>query len=155
MPNAYRANQYVDPAEFDRYRPLFAGFVAEARAQGIHIKLAKPIPLCMLDEGTARVFLANGSYTTNCPVNQTGFTNNLVIYPDLSFAPCLGLNARVRRRITDFPSLRMAALHYRPAVDGLMRRPIFSYCSRCPLSRGGRCVGACLSYRPDPLAVLA
>lgn len=155
MPNAYRANRFVDQAEFDRYRPLIAAFVAEARSRSIHVKLAKPVPLCMLDEATARVFLANGSYTTNCPVNQAGFTNNLVIYPDLTYAPCLGLNARVRRRITEFPSLRMAALQYRHAVAGLMQTPIFEHCSRCPLWPGGRCIGACLSYRPEPLAVFS
>jgi MoaA/NifB/PqqE/SkfB family radical SAM enzyme len=153
MPNVFRVNRYAEPEEFTGFRELLSSFVSEARAQGIQTRLSKPCPPCLLDETTAREFLGNGSYTTNCPVHQTGYTNNLVIYPDLSFSPCLGLNVKVKKRIIEFPGLRAASVGYRTAVERLMRQPLFAHCSTCPLWRGGRCLGACLSYRPDPLGL--
>lgn len=154
MPNSYRVNRYTKPAEFSGYRELLTSFVGEANAQGIEVRLSKPFPPCLLTEETARKFLANGSFTTSCPVHLTGYTNNLVIYPDLSYSPCLGLNVKVQQRIIEFPGLRAAALQYRRPVEALMRQPLFEHCAACPLSRGGRCVGACLSYRPDSLFAL-
>ncbi|MHB8844965.1 MAG: radical SAM protein [Nitrospirota bacterium] len=155
MPNAYRVNRHATPDEFTGYRDLIGAFVSEARGKGLETRLSKPFPPCLLDEATARVFLGNGSYSTNCPVHLTGFTNNLVIYPDLSYSPCLGLNAKVKQRITDLPGLRAAALPYRKAVEGLMRQTLFEHCPACPLSQGARCVGACLSYRPSPASFFA
>ncbi len=155
MPNAYRMNRHTMPSEFTGYRELLGAFVSEARRHGIETRLSKPFPPCLLDEETARVFLSNGSYSTNCPVHLTGFTNNLVVYPDLSYSPCLGLNVKVKTRITDHLGLRAAALTYRKAVGGLIRQTLFEHCGACPLSRGGRCVGACLSYRPSPVSFFA
>ena len=155
MPNAHRVNRFTQPGDFSGYRDLLAAFAAEARKQSITLRLSKPLPLCLLEEGTARTFLANGSYSANCPVHMSGYTNNLVIYPDLSFSPCLGLNVKVRKRIVEFPSLRAAALEYRRPVQELMRQPLLEQCPACPLSRGGRCLGACLSYRPDPASLFA
>jgi organic radical activating enzyme len=147
MPNAYRINRYAEPSSFHGFREILGAFVAEARRHGIRTRLSKPFPPCLLDEETAGVFLGNGSYSTNCPLHMRGYANNMIVYPDLSYSPCLGLNTRIAARIIDQRGPRTASLKYVKGVRKLMREPLFENCPSCPLSRGGRCLGACLSYR--------
>jgi MoaA/NifB/PqqE/SkfB family radical SAM enzyme len=147
MPNAYRINRHAEPSSFHGYREILGAFVAEARRHGIRTRLSKPFPPCLLDEETAKVFLGNGSYSTNCPLHMRGYANNMIVYHDLSYSPCLGLNTRIAARIVDQRGPRTASLKYVKGVRNLMREPLFEHCTICPLSRGGRCLGACLSYR--------
>jgi hypothetical protein len=147
MPNARLSNSYVGARQLGDCATLLAVYVAEGHRRGIQTMLVKPFPLCKLPEAAARVFLANGSMTVNCPIHALGFSNNLSIYPDLSFSPCLGVNLRTEPSVMEYGGPRAAAHRYRAHVSALIRQPLLPECTSCPLRCGGRCVGACLSYR--------
>ncbi len=150
MPNSLRSNAFVSADSLRSYSSMLASFAREAENKGVKLVLTKPYPPCMLDEETAGRFFSNSSYETNCSIQMNGFSNNVVVYPDLSFSPCLGLNGRVNKRIVDFSGPRDASLAFLAPVRALMHEPLLVQCTRCPLSIGGRCIGACLSYRKDP-----
>ncbi|MCK4911360.1 MAG: radical SAM protein [Thermodesulfovibrionales bacterium] len=150
MPNSMRANAYVSAEHLKSYSRILASFAREADERCVLLVLTKPYPPCMLDEETAGRFLSNGSYETNCSIQKNGFSNNLVVYPDLSFSPCLGLNGRVSRRIVEYEGPRDASLAFIAPVRELMGEHLLEQCGSCPLSIGARCIGACLSYRADP-----
>jgi sugar phosphate isomerase/epimerase len=147
MPNLQQENRYVLAEGFAAFAPGLAALAREAARLGITLRLAKPFPLCLLEEEAARAFLAGGSPAINCLVHLNEFTNNMIVYPDFSYAPCLGFNRRVTAPVTDHADARAAARVYADEVREAMAADLFPHCGACPLSAGGRCVGACLSYR--------
>jgi len=149
MPNAQRANAYVNCARLAAYGEVLGRFASEGKRRNIEPRLSKPFPLCKLPVEAARTFLGNGSLSYNCPVHTQKYANNLVVYPDMSFSACLGLSMNSRREILEFDSLREAGRLYSRTVRALMHQPLLEECTSCPLWKGGRCVGACLSYRLD------
>lgn len=152
MPNAHRLNRYVDVSRLVDFGRLLASFVASGQQMGIRTRLSKPYPLCQLPEDTAKYLLATGSMAVNCPVQMQGFSHSITIHPDLTFSPCLGLSVKSDQDILHFHGPRDAARGYRAEVEAVMRQPLLEACARCPLWRGGRCVGGCLSYRlPTPM----
>ncbi|OQW96953.1 MAG: hypothetical protein BWK77_03080 [Verrucomicrobia bacterium A1] len=147
IPNANRVNQFVAVSELTRFGKAIDVFVAEAGQRGIDVKLAKPFPLCRLAERTARQFILNGSMSSNCQVAMQVFTHNMLVHPDLTYSPCLALNMKSNAPILETRGLYDAARKYRAHVTSLMRQPLLEACPSCPLFKGGRCLGACLSYR--------
>lgn len=147
MPNAQRQNAFVATDHFSAFGEALLRYVREGRQRRLQTILTKPFPLCHLPAEAAETFLANGSMAANCPVHMLGYSNNIVVSPDLSYIPCLGLNRPDPTAITSRRSPRAAA---RPFIDGIRRltaTPLLPQCTGCPLWHGGRCVGACLSYR--------
>jgi hypothetical protein len=151
IPNANRVNQFVAVSELTRFGKAIDFFVAEARRHGIDVKIAKPFPLCRLAEETARQFILNGSMSSNCQVAMQVFTHNMLVHPDLTYSPCLALSMKSKSSILGTRGLYDAARGYRAQITSLMRQPLLEACPSCPLYKGGRCVGACLSYRLEGL----
>jgi MoaA/NifB/PqqE/SkfB family radical SAM enzyme len=147
IPNAKRRNQYVDRSSLNHFGKLLSTFVVEGKQRGIVTKLAKPFFPCKLSFETAQVFFSNGSMSINCPVHYLDFSNNLTVYPDGSFIPCLGVSINSGRDIMDFSGPRDAARIFKDQLSKIMKVPMLESCQECPLWIGGRCVGACLSYR--------
>ena len=146
-PNAQHRNTYIEPEalkEFAEHLTLLHQACAE---YAIKLNLAKPFPLCLLPEQTARYFLGNGSAAINCPMHQNEFSNNIVVHPDLSFIPCLGLSMKQYTPITHYDNLRKATETFDDLIMPLIMKPLFQHCPECPLWKGSRCIGACLSYR--------
>ncbi|GAB4338329.1 MAG: hypothetical protein Kow0089_10190 [Desulfobulbaceae bacterium] len=146
-PNAQLGNAFVEPDSLGDCAGLLERLHRACMEREITLHLAKPFPLCLLAEKTARAFLGNGSAAINCPMHQNDYGNNIVVHPDFSFLPCLGLSIRRPGPITDFANLRAAGRSYADLIMPLMKIPFFAHCSTCPLWKGSRCVGACLSYR--------
>lgn len=149
IPNADRRNRYVPVADLAPFGALLGRLASDTLGLGMDLKLAKPFPLCRLPEQAARLFVGNGSMNSNCPVAMQGFSHNMIVHPDLAFSPCLALNAKSPSALVAHRGLRDAARTYRAQVMQLMRRPLLEGCGECPLYHGGRCLGACLSYRLD------
>jgi len=147
VPNACRTNAFVGSGSLTEYGQLIDRLVAAARRKGVPVVLCKPFPVCALPERSARLLLAGGSLAVNCPVHLSDFTNNIVIWPNRTYSPCLGVNTVIERAVTDSPSLGHAAGAYRPLIDRLTRVPLLETCRKCPLWSGARCLGGCLSYR--------
>lgn len=152
-PNAQQANEYIEPATLRDFAGLLVRLHERCDACSIPLHLAKPFPLCLLPEQTARAFLGNGSAAINCPMNQNDYSNNIVVHPDFSFIPCLGLSLKQGRPVTEHTNLREAAQTFADQVEPLIKKPLFQHCPECPLWLGSRCIGACLSYRlfPEPV----
>lgn len=146
-PNAQHGNEYIEPESLREFGDQIARLQARCDDYSIQLHLAKPFPLCLLPEKTARSFLRNGSAAINCPMHQNDYSNNIVIHPDFSFIPCLGLSLKQHQPITEFASLRKAAQTFTERVIPLIKIPLFKHCPECPLWKGSRCIGACLSYR--------
>jgi hypothetical protein len=147
MPNAALSNRFVKLDRLQSFSGTITRLFEEGRHQGIKVILAKPFPLCTLPQATAQDLLASESLAVNCPVHLTEFTNNLVVWPDLSYSPCLGLNFLIKRPIIKTKNPAEAAQAYRKQVFKLLKTPLMEPCLTCPLGQGGRCTGACLSYR--------
>lgn len=147
MPNSGRGNAFVDARGLAAFAPLLARLVAGAEARAMQARIAKPYPLCLMPEAAARHFLENGSFACACPNFALDFSNNLIVYPDLRFAACLGLNRRSPVPVTQYEGPRDAARLFAPDIARRIRLPLLPECAACPLGRRGRCVGACLSYR--------
>lgn len=147
MPNSGRGNAFVDARGLAAFAPLLTRLVAGVEARAMQARIAKPYPLCLMPEAAARHFLENGSLACACPNFALDFSNNLIVYPDLRFAACLGLNRRSQAPVTQFEGPRDAARLFAPDIARRMRLPLLPECAACPLGRRGRCVGACLSYR--------
>lgn len=147
IPNANRHNRFVDIKNISKFGEIIAFCVAEASKLKMSVSIAKPFPLCMVPENVARIFLSNGSMISNCQVGMQGFSHNLLVNPDLTFSPCLGLNRQSNSCILHHDGVLDAANTYRSSVEALMRKPFIDECLHCPLSINGRCIGACPSYR--------
>jgi hypothetical protein len=147
MPNVTLSNLFVKLDKLQSFSGTITCLFNEGRHQGIKVILAKPFPLCTLPQATAQDLLASESMAINCPVHLSEFTNNLVVWPDLSYSPCLGLNFLINRPITETKNPAEAANAYRELVFNLLKKPLMESCLTCPLGQGGRCTGACLSYR--------
>lgn len=150
IPNAKRHNQYVSSTSLKKFGSLLAAFVAEGKRRGVSTKLAKPFFPCKLSLETAQTFFSNGSMSINCPVHLLDFSNNLIVYPNGSFIPCLGLSVNSRQHILRFKDTQDAASIFTNQLMKLIKQPLLEECQVCPLWKGGRCVGACLSYRLPP-----
>ncbi|MGI6637656.1 MAG: radical SAM protein [Desulfobulbus sp.] len=148
MPNSQRGNDFVDINQLATFAPLLHRLVLEAEKQGMQVQLSKPFPICCMPEQVAWHFLKNGSLACVCPSYLLGFSNNVVVYPDLHFSACLGLNRRSRQPITACAGPEAAAQVFAPDIANRMRSPIMAQCNTCPLGVRGQCIGACLSYRP-------
>ncbi len=150
IPNMSQTNDFIETAALDQYASLLDNLVQTAAKSGISVYLAKPFPVCLLKDETALYFLEKGSFSVSCPVHINNYTNNTVIYPDLSYASCLGLDQRFPAPITDSHDLLQTSSSGIDRIRQLTRKPIFEKCNSCPLALGGRCIGACLSYRTLP-----
>ena len=148
VPNFSRSNTFVNlNADLKAYALTIDRFVATSRQRGIEVMLSKPFPLCLLALETAEVFLENGSFNACCQVHLQRHTQNLTVYPGMRFSPCLSLNQPSAESILSSPDIYKAAETYTEDLDRLSQIPLMEACRHCPLSMGGRCVGACLSYR--------
>jgi len=146
-PNAQHGNEYIEPETLENFARQLVALHARCESYAIPLHLAKPFPLCLLPERTARYFLANGSAAINCPMHQNDYSNNIVVHPDFSFIPCLGLSMKQHRPIVEHDNIRQAARTFSDFILPLIREPLFRHCPECPLWKGSRCLGACLSYR--------
>lgn len=146
-PNAQHGNTYIKPEALREFANQLTSLHQACENFAIALNLAKPFPLCLLPEETARYFLANGSAAINCPMHQNDFSNNIVVHPDFSFIPCLGLSMKQHTPITQFDNLREATETFSNLIMPLIKKPLFQHCPECPLWIGSRCIGACLSYR--------
>ena len=154
-PNAQHVNEYIEPETLQDFAHQLSLLHERCDSLGIHLNLAKPFPLCLLPEPTARYFLGNGSAAINCPMHQNDFSNNIVVHPDFSFIPCLGLSLKQHQPITEFPNLQKATQTFTEMIIPLIKKPLFQHCPECPLWKGSRCIGACLSYRlPESTGVV-
>jgi hypothetical protein len=147
IPNAGRRNAFVTVGSLGEYGVMIDRLIVAARRKGVSVVLCKPFPICALPERSGRSLLAGGSLAVNCPVHLSDYTNNLVVWPNRSYSPCLGVNTVVERDVTEFAALAQAAFAYRPLIDRLTHEPVLQTCLRCPLWSGARCLGGCLSYR--------
>jgi hypothetical protein len=150
IPNANLSNRFVGLDQLQLFSSRIAQLFSEGRRQGIKVFLCKPFPLCALPLSTAQDLLESESLAVNCPVHMNEFSNNLVVWPDLSFSPCLGLSFQTKGPIIECKNTVEAAQGYRHRVMNLLQTPLMESCRNCPLGSGGRCIGACLSYRLIP-----
>lgn len=148
MPNSQRGNSFVAMQQLAAFAPLLQTLVHRAKIEGMQIQLSKPYPMCFMPEEAARHFLENGSLACVCPSYLLGFSNNLVVYPDLHFSACLGLNERSAIPITACAGPEDAAQLFAGNIIRRMHSPVMAQCCDCPLGWRGQCIGACLSYRP-------
>ncbi|NLZ17789.1 MAG: radical SAM protein [Desulfobulbaceae bacterium] len=155
MPNSQRGNNFVAMQQLAAFAPLLQTLVHRAKIEGMQIQLSKPYPMCFMPEEVGRHFLENGSLACVCPSYLLGFSNNLVVYPDLRFSACLGLNERSSIPITACAGPEDAAGLFADNISRRMHSPVMVQCCDCPLGQRGQCIGACLSYRsaalPAPL----
>ena len=149
MPNAKRGNRFVEMTRFTAYSPLLDTLVSQAEQRAMTIQISKPFPICCMTKRVARHFLRNGSLACVCPNHLQGFSNNIVVYPDLHFSACLGLNYRSSMPITAYKGAEDAASSFSGTLLHRMHTPISEQCRHCPLGLRGQCIGACLSYRPE------
>ncbi len=147
MPNATRHNSYISPEEFHAYGDALGRYEREGRKRGLKTILAKPFPLCQMPEDAAKAFIANGSMAENCPAHVGNYANNIVVMPDTTYIPCLGLNHRSPRSLTRYATIKAAGDRCKEEIVDLSAMPLFELCTHCPFWRGGRCLGGCLSYR--------
>lgn len=147
IPNAGRHNRYIKAANLRKFGDLLSSFVIEGEKRKMATVLAKPFFPCKLPVETAKTFFSNGSMSVNCSVHLVNFSNNMIIYPDGSFVPCLGVSLNSGKDIFQFDDTQDAAGMFKAPIKKLMKKPLLEECRDCPLSKGGRCVGACLSYR--------
>lgn len=147
MPRASGGNQFVDRSQLKAYAKILDDLVIGGRQTGISIRLAKPFPVCFMARETARQFLANGSLAVACPIHFSGYTNNVIVHSDLRYTACLGLDELSEEPLIRFNSLAHAAGSYRNRVRELIQEPLMEACQECPLWKGARCLGGCLSYR--------
>lgn len=146
-PNAQHGNEYIEPEVLQDFADQLAQLHAKCNSYAIPLHLAKPFPLCLLPERTARYFLGNGSAAINCPMHQNDYSNNIVVHPDFSFIPCLGLSLKQHQPIVEYDNLQKATETFTGLTVPLIKKPLFRHCPECPLWKGSRCIGACLSYR--------
>ena len=147
MPNSQRGNSFVDVDKLAAFAPLLRRLVLKAENQAMQIQLSKPYPMCFMPEEVAWHFLKNGSLACVCPNHLLGFSNNLIVYPNLHFSACLGLNSRSAKPITAYDGPQDAARVFSRSISRRMHQPIMAQCCVCPLGQCGQCIGACLSYR--------
>lgn len=152
MPNAQRGNTFIRPETLEYYSGLLVILTRECVERGLIPQLVKPFPLCLLPEKTASILLHSGSYNINCPIHFNNYRNNIVVNPDFSFLPCLGLSFMNRKVIYEYETIEDAAASFPARIEPLLNKPLFEHCSACPLWKGSRCVGACLSYRASQRA---
>lgn len=147
IPNAGRQNIYVEIPDLDRFGVLIGELMAEGNRRGVVTRLCKPFPVCALPEEAARGLLASGDLALSCPVHFQDFTNNIIVWPDLTYSACMALSRPAESGLLRTRGPVEAAGSYRERIRDLMTTPLMGRCRGCPLWSRGSCVGACLSYR--------
>lgn len=149
VPNFTGSNEFINlySDDLSAYATVIDRLVAASRKRRIEVHLSKPFPPCLLSQETVSVFFENGSYNSGCQVHLLQGTQNLTVFPDMRFSPCLGLNQQSGESIMAYGGIYQAAETFSRTLHQLSRIPLLEQCQGCPLANGGRCVGACLSYR--------
>ena len=146
IPSSLATNQYIDTTAYADYVPLIMDLIQKTSEHNIAIGFAKPIPLCLFPEETARLLMKTGYDIMSCDIHLDNCMHNICISPSLDITPCLGLTMP---KIHFSPSLTWDSIaeKYKQCVSTLMVAPTYAKCESCFLWVRRICQGVCLSYK--------
>ncbi len=127
--------------------------IDELDALGYRAILAKPIPLCMFDREELLVYSSRAFLKNVCEIYRNGYTNNVLVNPDLTVFPCMALSLP-GGDLKKLKDLRDLGKWSRSLVEPLQVKVLLPECETCQLWHMKLCQPACLSYclTPDQLA---
>ncbi len=145
--NMEGTNTYYD-FEFGERDPMFEDmfvrFAEDCHSRGLRLHQCKPIPLCTFSLPTLTRYLLDGTLRASCGAYLSDCTRNLTINPDLSTFPCNAIGVK-GPPISQIVGLDDAAMHFRPLISDLLKRPFSLKCEACFLFYRGFCQGVCMA----------
>jgi hypothetical protein len=124
---------------------LACRFTEYLASHGLRPVLAKPLPLCCVEEmGLLRWDVFDGV----CTAYRDDFTFNVLVHPDRRIALCDADHESDRPLLDEFASWDDLQRYVGPRVRAWMRRPLWPECSQCYYGARALCQGACLAAKP-------
>ena len=148
FPGRGATNRFVPADQLAAARPVFFDALARAARAGIRVRLSKPAPLCLFTPAEFARFARHHELMSACSVHARGGVHNLVVNPDLSTYPCVGLPRR-GPALDAAPDYAPQAAHCRAVIDRA-QAAVQSACAGCAMRAEGYCQGACLGHCHAP-----
>lgn len=148
FPNSDRSNAYISREEMMELPSILVEFVRTFADKGIVLRPVKPIPPCIFNPQDLALMIDHDlfNFGNGCTLHQRNCAHNLIVNPDLTIIPCIGLPIK-GPKLFEFKTLEDAGGHYKETIYRLQRQPFFDKCAACSLYHGGTCIGGCLAYR--------
>ena len=148
FPSQQRDNRYVALDDLDTLAASLCHLVHEVTERFPNIArlvLCKPFPPCAFSDSELAFILGHVEYHNLCEVDRRGFTSQTQVNPDLTFSPCMALNAE-RYRVAGVHGLKGLRAAFAERVTALMEVPMRPGCDACSLFACGACQCACYAY---------
>lgn len=118
------------------------------RAEGLKAILSKPIPPCAVPEDKLRFLRAGEALSPACNIVNRGWTQNVLVGPDLTISPCIGVTTP-GPSLLDFRSFADMSEYLVDHLKAILRPRPFAECATCNFHLDRRCLGGCLAYFVD------
>lgn len=146
FPGRSASNAFVDDEHLAALRPAYFRAMDLAARHGIRVRTSKPVPLCLFTPAQWAHFQRQHELASTCTVHERGGVHNLVVNPDGSTYPCVGLPlAGPALDEQEYGATRQHA--QREIRRGLSL--VQSGCATCAVYPTGTCQGRCLGHCHD------
>ena len=140
------SNQYIAGYEIGQYTEMILELVNECECRKTRPILTKPLPPCLFGEDAGLGLLRRGVLRPYCSIFTDGFARNVIVNPDLTVAPCFGMDGD-GAKLSDYASWEELGEAIADRVKPLLVKPFLDECSECYLYSRGLCQGACLATK--------
>lgn len=148
MPSLSRRNRHAVEEELLSSGEFLVRVVEAFRAEGVRPILTKPIPPCAAPEDRLEFLRAGESLSPACNLPKRNWTQNVLVGPDLTISPCVGVSSRGPSLLSfkDFGEISNYMISH---LREIVRPTPFAQCHTCNFYVDHRCLGGCLAYFTD------
>jgi MoaA/NifB/PqqE/SkfB family radical SAM enzyme len=145
MPSLSRRNRHAGEKEMRDSGHFLVRATEAFRAADLTAILSKPIPPCAVPEDKLEFLRAGEALSPACNISRRGWTQNVLVAPDLTISPCVGV-ATAGPSLLDFQSFQEVSKYLVGHLQSILRPMPFEDCATCNFHLDGRCLGGCLAY---------
>ena len=145
FPAESKKNSFVKSGDIHRYKDYILEFLQQCANQNIVARLAKPIPFCLFSLEELENIILQHEINHQCTVFKNSFTNDIIVNPDSSIAPCIGVD-RPGKSLLSFASHKDLRHYQKSRMQSLMKIPFSNQCEKCLFWLEKKCRGTCLAY---------
>jgi MoaA/NifB/PqqE/SkfB family radical SAM enzyme len=145
MPSLSRRNRHAGEKQMRDSGHFLVRATEAFRAAGLTAILSKPIPPCAVPEDKLEFLRAGEAPSAACNLPRRGWTQNVLVAPDLTISPCVGVPT-AGPSLLDFQSFHEVSEYLVRHLQSILRPTPFEECAACNFRLGGRCLGGCLAY---------
>jgi pyruvate-formate lyase-activating enzyme len=148
VPSPGRRNRHIGERDLLNCGRFLVRVTEAFRAEGLKPVLSKPVPACAVPEDKLAFLRAGEALAPSCNIPNRGWTQNVLVGPDLTVSPCVGLPTR-GPSLLSFRGFEEISGYVIGHLRAILRPVPYEECRTCNFYTGGRCLGGCLAYFGD------